>query len=355
MAGSHEVRGSIPLGSTTDTRGARRRRRAPLFLLPGTEKKARGARLLLGVAAGRLALARLPWSLLVSFGGVGAGRRPFLVRPDSPAPFERPGGKRVPAAHGHREAGALAPARPAREEAAPDLFGRIEAICSRAGTHSALGRLGPAEFEEADWPKGNGRPKAAQKPSTESGWIQVQRQRVREPRHRRPAGGARCPEAPLPQGTRATTRPSSPPTGPRRRGSPIGGRPPASAGSAASPTHASGGAAGRGRIRRGAAWAPRSSGMRDCPRGKRLAGRRESAAGSDAPSSLAISKAPSPSARRRLIYEMADMPTISLPAPLDRLPRRRPKRPIEGNGRRLCLCGERSAVKDEAFILRIPE
>ena len=31
MAGSHEVRGSIPLGSTTDPRGARRRRRAPLF------------------------------------------------------------------------------------------------------------------------------------------------------------------------------------------------------------------------------------------------------------------------------------------------------------------------------------
>ena len=52
MAGSHEVRGSIPLGSTTDTRGARRRRRAPLFLLPGTEKKARGARSFLGVAAG---------------------------------------------------------------------------------------------------------------------------------------------------------------------------------------------------------------------------------------------------------------------------------------------------------------
>ena len=103
------------------------------------------------------------------------------------------------------------------------------------------------------------------------------------------------------------------------------GRPPASAGSAASPTHASGGAAGRGRVRRGAAWAPRSSGTRDCPRGKRLAGRRGSAVGSDAPSSLAISEAPSPSARRRLIYEMAGMPTISFPAPLDRLPRRRPK------------------------------
>ena len=147
MAGSHEVRGSIPLGSTTDSRGARRRRRAPLFLLPGTEKKARGARSLLGVAAGRLALARLPWNLLVSFGGVGAGRRPFLVRPDSPAPFERPGGKRVPAAHGHREAGARACA--AREEAAPDLLERIEAICSGAGTHSARGCMGPAEFGNA--------------------------------------------------------------------------------------------------------------------------------------------------------------------------------------------------------------
>ena len=136
-------------------------------MLPGTEEKARGARSLLGVAAGRLALARLPWSLLVSFGGVGAGRRPFLVRPDSPAPFERPGGKRAPAAHGHREAGARACA--AREEAAPDPLGRIEAIHDRAGTHSALGRLGPAELEGADWPKGNGRPKAAQTPSTESG------------------------------------------------------------------------------------------------------------------------------------------------------------------------------------------
>lgn len=41
----------------------------------------------------------------------------------------------------------------AREEAAPDPFGRIEAIHDRAGTHSALGRLGPAEFGEADWPR----------------------------------------------------------------------------------------------------------------------------------------------------------------------------------------------------------
>lgn len=96
--------------------------------------------------------------------------------------------------------GASARARPAREEAAPDPFGRIEAIQDRAGTRSALGRLGPAEFEKADWPREDRRPKAAQKPSTESGRIQIRRRRVREPRHRRPAGGARRPEAPLPRG-----------------------------------------------------------------------------------------------------------------------------------------------------------
>ena len=48
MAGSHEVRGSIPLGSTTDSRGARRRRRAPLFWLIGQK-----VCLILGVGAGR--------------------------------------------------------------------------------------------------------------------------------------------------------------------------------------------------------------------------------------------------------------------------------------------------------------
>ena len=115
----------------------------------------------------------------VSSGGVGAGRRPFLVRPDSSAPFKRPDGKRAPVAHGHREVGALARARPAREEAAPDPFGRIEPAnrtlkkglvyrrasaglgrlrrepdpCVRrrsgAGTHSARGCMGPAEFGNA--------------------------------------------------------------------------------------------------------------------------------------------------------------------------------------------------------------
>lgn len=130
------------------------------------------------------------------------GPAPLSRSPGLVAPFKRPDGKRVLAAHGHREAGALARARAAREEAAPDPFGRIEAICDRAGTHSALGRLGPAELEGADRPEEDSRPKAAQKPSTESGRIRIRRRRAREPRHRRPAGGARRPEAPLPRGRR---------------------------------------------------------------------------------------------------------------------------------------------------------
>ena len=76
-------------------------------------------------------------------------------RPRSSARAQR----RALVAHGHREAGARACA--AREEAAPDPFGRIGAIRNGAGTRSALGRPGPAEFEEADWPKGESRPKAA--------------------------------------------------------------------------------------------------------------------------------------------------------------------------------------------------
>ena len=142
MAGSHEVRGSIPLGSTTDPRGARRRRRAPLFCF----------------------LAHRPIGRKrVSFRGVGAGRRPFLVRPDSPAPFERLGGKRVPAAH-------VGIARPGRLRAPAPRARRPRRIRSGASRRSATGR---------------GR---------------IRRQRVREPRHRRPAGGARRPEAPLPRG-----------------------------------------------------------------------------------------------------------------------------------------------------------
>ena len=163
MAGSHEVRGSIPLGSTTDTRGARRRRRAPLFCFRA-HRTERAYRTKSVSHSGASARAGAPFSFART-------RRPI----------QAPGRK--------------ARARPAREEAAPDPFGRIEAIHDRAGTHSALGRLGPAELEGADWPREDSRPKAAQRPSTESGQIQIRRRRVREPRHRRPAGGARRPEA----------------------------------------------------------------------------------------------------------------------------------------------------------------
>lgn len=48
-----------------------------------------------------------------------------------------------------------------RKEAALDLFEYIEVIYNRARIHSALGHLSPAEFEEANWPKEEGRSKAA--------------------------------------------------------------------------------------------------------------------------------------------------------------------------------------------------
>ena len=48
-----------------------------------------------------------------------------------------------------------------REEAALDLFERIEAVYNRIRTHSALGFMSPAEFEEANWPKEGRDDKAA--------------------------------------------------------------------------------------------------------------------------------------------------------------------------------------------------
>ena len=48
-----------------------------------------------------------------------------------------------------------------RDEAALGIFERIEVAYNRARIHSALGYMSPAEFEEASWPKDEGRPKAA--------------------------------------------------------------------------------------------------------------------------------------------------------------------------------------------------
>lgn len=48
-----------------------------------------------------------------------------------------------------------------RDEAALDIFECIGVAHSRARIHSALGYMGPAEPEEANWPDGEARPRAA--------------------------------------------------------------------------------------------------------------------------------------------------------------------------------------------------
>lgn len=48
-----------------------------------------------------------------------------------------------------------------RDEAALDIFERIEVVYNRARIHSALGYMSPSEFEKANWPDDGGRPKAA--------------------------------------------------------------------------------------------------------------------------------------------------------------------------------------------------
>ena len=226
-------------------------------------------------------------------------------------------------------------------------MGIVKSGCARL-RRARGGRAGPVRAHRGDlrqggdafgaWPprprrarrgrlaQGRQTPEGGGPSSMESGQIRIRRRRVREPRHRRPAGGARRPEAPLPRGRpvrrrRHRARQQGPEEGARLS---AGVRRPRPAPPRARPMRL---AARRGDGASGAGLhGPR--GVRECgyrPREKRLAGRRGSAAGSDAPSSPAISATPSPSARRRLIYEMADMPAISLPASLDRLPKQRPK------------------------------
>lgn len=306
MAGSHEVRGSIPLGSTTDPRGARRRRRAPLFCFRGWKGLiGQKACLIQGRRRGPAPLSRSPGLVgpIQAPGRKARPRRPWASR-----------GRRARARPPRARGGRAGPVRAHRGDPRQggDAFGAWPPRPRRARRgRLAQGRQPPEGGAKAVDGIGADPDSAAAGSRTPASAACRRRSTSGGPS---PAGAAR-----------ATTPPSSPPAGPRRRGPSIGGRPPASAGSAASSTHASGGAAGRWRIRRGAAWAPRGSGTRDCPREKCLAGCRGSAVGSDAPSSPAISATPSPSARRRLIYKMVGMPTISLPASLGRLPRRRPK------------------------------
>ena len=245
MAGSHEVRGSIPLGSTTDTRGARRRRRAPLFVswaparrAPAPGSRAYGTDRPIGRKArlvrGASAQAGAPFSFT-------------RIR----RPIQAPGRKARPRrSWASRGRGACAPTPRAR---------RPRWTCSSASRQSTTGRDAfgawpprPRRVRRGRLAQGKqpleGGVKAVDGIGADSAAASSRTPTSTACRRRSMSGGPSPARA-----TRATTRPSSPPTGPRRRSSPIGGRPPTSAGSAASPTHASGGAAGRGRIRRWAA------------------------------------------------------------------------------------------------------
>lgn len=55
------------------------------------------------------------------------------------------------------------------EEAALDPFRYIEVVYNRTRICSALGYLGPAEFEKADWSAEDTRPKAAKRVAMASG------------------------------------------------------------------------------------------------------------------------------------------------------------------------------------------
>ena len=137
MAGSHEVRGSIPLGSTTDTRGARRRRRAPLFLLPGPI----GRKGLIGQKA-----------CLIQ--GRRRGPAPLSRSPGLVGPIQAPGRKARPRrAWASRGRGARAPAprarRPRRTRSGASRRsttgrGRIRRLAASAPP-SSKGPIGPGK------------------------------------------------------------------------------------------------------------------------------------------------------------------------------------------------------------------
>ena len=223
MAGSHEVRGSIPLGSTTDTRGARRRRRAPLFA-SRAHRTERAYRTKSVSHPGASARAGAPFSFART-------RRPHSsVRaesaPPSPMGIARPGRSRAPAPRARRPRRTRSGAS-RRSATGRDAFGAWPPRPRRARRgRLAQGRQPPEGGVKAVDGIGADPDSAAAGSRTPASAACRRRSTSGGPS---PAGAAR-----------AATPPSSPPTGPRRRGPSIGGRPPASAGSAASPTHAPG-------------------------------------------------------------------------------------------------------------------
>ena len=116
MAGSHEVRGSIPLGSTTDPRGARRRRRAPLFLLLGP--------------IGRKGLIGQKVCLIQ---GRRRGPAPLSRSPGLAGPIQAPGRKRASSSR-------MGIARPGRSRAPAPRARRPRRTCSGASRQSKTGR-----------------------------------------------------------------------------------------------------------------------------------------------------------------------------------------------------------------------
>ena len=177
MAGSHEVRGSIPLGSTTDPRGARRRRRAPLFCFRAhrTERAYRAKSV---SHSGASARAGAPFSFARTRRPIQAPGRKARPR-RSWASRGRGARARPPRARGGR----AGPVRAHRgdPQRGGDAFGAWPSRPRRA----RRGRLA----------QGRQPPEGGVKAVDGIGQIRIRRRRVREPRHRRPAGGARRPEA----------------------------------------------------------------------------------------------------------------------------------------------------------------
>lgn len=204
MAGSHEVRGSIPLGSTTDTRGARRRRRAPLFASGPIGQK---VCLIQGRRRGPAPLSRSP-GLVGPIQAPGRKARPRRAW----ASRGRGARARPPRARGGRAGPVRAHRGDLRQGG--DAFGARTPRPRRA----RRGRLAQGR----QTPEGGAKAVDGIGADSDSAAAGSRTPASAACRRRSTSGG------PSPAGAaRATTPPSSPPAGSRRRGSPIGGRPPA--------------------------------------------------------------------------------------------------------------------------------
>ena len=65
-----------------------------------------------------------------------------------------------------------------RDEAALGIFEHIEVVCNRARINSALGYMSPVEFEEANWPEDEGRPRLRRRRQWDRGRLRLKSQAV---------------------------------------------------------------------------------------------------------------------------------------------------------------------------------